>query len=52
MQNFPQVGGAKSESGCANLFFAENCMKTNGIPGGYRLVSTYDLPVFQWGGGG
>ena len=25
--------------------------RTSGIPGGYRLVSTYDLPVFQFGGG-
>ena len=25
---------------------------TSGIPGGYRLVSTYDLPDFlKWGGG-
>ena len=27
--------------------------RTSGIPGGYRLVSTYDLPHFpKWGGGG
>ena len=26
--------------------------ETSGIPGGYRLVSTYDLPDFpKWGGG-
>ena len=29
-------GGANSQSGCANLVFAENCMKTKefGSPGG------------------
>ena len=26
IQDFPE-GGANSQSGCANLFFAENCMK-------------------------
>ena len=26
IQDFP--GGANSQSGCANLFFAENCIKT------------------------
>ena len=27
-------------------------LQTSGIPGGYRLVSTYDLPHFpKWGGG-
>ena len=29
----------------------KNNRETSGIPGGYRLVSTYDLPVFQFGGG-
>ena len=31
----------------------KECFKTSGIPGGYRLVSTYDLPDFsEMGGGG
>ena len=27
IQDFPGGGGANPQSGCANLFFAENCMK-------------------------
>ena len=38
-EDFPEGGGCfNSESGCANLFFAENCMKLKEFgPGGFGL---------------
>ena len=35
-----------------NKDFEHAAILTSGIPGGYRLVSTYDLPDFPKGGGG
>ena len=34
------------------LFMQMATILTSGIPGDYRLVSTYDLPHFPKGGGG